>query len=123
VIACWPDTRTWLSWMLGQSIAVAHNPPRVTLHSIQDGHEERAIPLNLPSKHSIRLTGIWWFPPEKKTTTDNIPDIFQRQGTIVGYMLLLSAETNGRAKTGSAHSTLKILPLLDPLKDEQQSAR
>ncbi|EIN13727.1 hypothetical protein PUNSTDRAFT_59241 [Punctularia strigosozonata HHB-11173 SS5] len=90
-----------------QTIAVLHDPPRVTLHSIQDGHEQNVMyPAPAMPGRRIRLTNVWWFAAHKKADTDNIPDMFQRQGVI----------------TGSAHSTLKLLPLLDPPKDEQQSA-
>lgn len=97
---CWsPDTQT---------IAIAHNPPRVTLHSIQDGHEERVLPVSLPLHlkplRPVRLSNIWWLAREKQQTYSSIPDIFQRGNDI----------------TGSAHSILKGQPLLDPLQDESQ---
>jgi anaphase-promoting complex subunit 4 len=70
----------------GQSIALAHNPPRITLHSVQDGREERSLPIQsaAPSpRRSHRLTNIWWFQVEKIEKARSIPDIFRRGGVIV----------------------------------------
>ncbi|KAH9946631.1 anaphase-promoting complex, cyclosome, subunit 4-domain-containing protein [Amylocystis lapponica] len=89
-----------------QTIAIAHEPAKITLHSIQDGHQERAVPL-IPPLTTIgraHLTGIWWFSEEKKEENSSIPDIFKRGSNI----------------TGSAHSILKGQALLDPLQDESQ---
>ncbi|KZT74640.1 hypothetical protein DAEQUDRAFT_311 [Daedalea quercina L-15889] len=92
-----------------QTVAVAHKPPRVTLHSIQDGRQERAIPLASTSAavgtaKAANPSGIWWFTQEKKESKSDIPDIFKR-----GFDI-----------TGSAHSILKGQPLLDPLLDDSQ---
>ncbi|KAK7064216.1 DEAD-domain-containing protein [Favolaschia claudopus] len=87
----------------GQSIAVAHNPPRITLHSIQDGHEERALSLGGP-QGSSQITDIWWFRTEKTVPVKAIPDIFKRNGLI----------------PGTSHSILKTLPLLDSLQEDSQ---
>src|ERR1700683_1834209 len=43
---------------LGQSIAVAHDPPRITLHSIQDGQEEHVLPVVTPSNTPRRSSRI-----------------------------------------------------------------
>jgi hypothetical protein len=67
----------------GQSIAVAHDPPRVTLHSVQDGHEERSILLPAPSAGSRNIIDVWWFRTEKIISVKAIPDIFKRNGLIV----------------------------------------
>ena len=70
----------------GQTIAVAHDPPRISLHSIQDGQEERTLPVPMSlnaSRQSLRITGIWWFQQECKVTHSAIPDIFKRNETIV----------------------------------------
>jgi anaphase-promoting complex subunit 4 len=70
----------------GQSIAVAHDPPRITLHSIQDGQEERALPVVTPSntlRRSFCITGLWWFREEQMVTISSIPDMFKRNNTIV----------------------------------------
>lgn len=91
----------------GQSIALAHDPPRITLHSIQDGHEERVLPVVMPSntsRRSFRITGIWWYQDEQKVDPSSIPDMFKRNGIV----------------TGTAHSILKTLPLLDHLHDDSQ---
>ncbi|OBZ78996.1 Anaphase-promoting complex subunit 4 [Grifola frondosa] len=87
----------------GQTIAVAHDPPRVTIHSIQDGRQERSFYISPPSP-MLHLTGIWWFRQKKKESQSPIPDIFVRGDDI----------------TGSAYSILKGQPLLDPLQDESQ---
>lgn len=70
----------------GQSIAVAHDPPRITLHSIQDGQEERVLSMVMPSnilRRSFRITGVWWFQEEQNVSTSSIPDMFKRDGTLV----------------------------------------
>ncbi|KDQ63736.1 hypothetical protein JAAARDRAFT_203134 [Jaapia argillacea MUCL 33604] len=89
----------------GQTIAVAHNTPRITLHSVQDGHEERSLSFSTQLTSAILplgLKNLWWFRTEKKSNYTSIPDIFRRNNVI----------------TGSSQSVLKILPLLDPLKDD-----
>ncbi|KIJ68430.1 hypothetical protein HYDPIDRAFT_106626 [Hydnomerulius pinastri MD-312] len=98
-------TVTGLAWSpSGQTIAVVHDSARITLHSVQDGHVERSLsvplPLNTPQAQ-YKITGIWWFPGFHTSASGIIPDIFKRNGV----------------KTGSALSTLKILPLLDHLKE------
>ncbi|EKM52609.1 uncharacterized protein PHACADRAFT_261151 [Phanerochaete carnosa HHB-10118-sp] len=84
-------------------IAAAHHPPLVTLHSIQDGREERKLDVtkSIPG-NSQELTHIWWYKEHRKETKPGIPDIFKRQDII----------------TGSAHSILKTQPLLDALPDD-----
>jgi anaphase-promoting complex subunit 4 len=68
----------------GQSVAVVHDPPQITLHSLQDGHRLVALPIAEPfSSQPCRITGVWWFREEKPTTTGSIPDIFRRGGAIV----------------------------------------
>ncbi|KAJ7181678.1 anaphase-promoting complex, cyclosome, subunit 4-domain-containing protein [Mycena crocata] len=88
----------------GQSIAVAHDPPRVTLHSVQDGHEERSLVVSIPSDAPRHITNVWWFRTEKTVSVKSIPDIFKRNGLI----------------PGTSHSILKTLPLLDSLQEESQ---
>ncbi|KAJ6610891.1 anaphase-promoting complex, cyclosome, subunit 4-domain-containing protein [Mycena sp. CBHHK59/15] len=88
----------------GQSIAVAHDPPRVTLHSVQDGHEERSLAFSAHSDTSKRITKLWWFRAEKEISIKAIPDIFKRGGMI----------------TGTSHSILRTLPLLDNLQEDSQ---
>ncbi|KAL1737184.1 anaphase-promoting complex, cyclosome, subunit 4-domain-containing protein [Schizophyllum commune] len=85
----------------GQSIAVAHDPPRITLHSIQDGREQSSFPVECDT----RLTSLWWFKDERPQKKAIIPDIFKRNGVI----------------TGSSLYTLRTLPLLDHLAEESQS--
>ncbi|KAJ3970282.1 anaphase-promoting complex, cyclosome, subunit 4-domain-containing protein [Lentinula raphanica] len=89
----------------GQTIAVAHDPPSITLHSIQDGHSERVISIPCSDEPIPHLTDIWWFPQEKPEKSP-IPDIFRRNNVI----------------TGSAHSVLRILPQLDALQDKSKQS-
>ncbi|KAI0793487.1 anaphase-promoting complex, cyclosome, subunit 4-domain-containing protein [Abortiporus biennis] len=92
----------------GTIIAVAHHPPSVTLHSVQDGSQIRSlsITINESKQNPVEaLKGIWWLPGEREKIKDAVPDIFKRNNDI----------------TGSTHSLLKTQPLLDPLHDEIQS--
>ena len=66
----------------GQAIALIHNPPRITIHSIQDGHEEHSPSFIDQLSESSRLTGVWWFKDERQDV-DSIPDIFKRGLDIV----------------------------------------
>lgn len=90
----------------GQTIALAHNPPRITIHSIHDGHLERSFPVHISgllAPYSFQLLRIWWFGKEPVVETKGpIPDIFKRDGVI----------------TGSSQSVLKMFPLLDPPQDD-----
>ncbi|THV04922.1 hypothetical protein K435DRAFT_835171 [Dendrothele bispora CBS 962.96] len=86
----------------GQSIAIAQHPPSVSLHSLQDGHEERSI--SLPFNEGTTITGVWWFRHEKIVEAHPVPDIFRRNDVI----------------TGSSHSILRNLPLLDSLQENSQ---
>ncbi|KAF8626547.1 hypothetical protein AX15_004849 [Amanita polypyramis BW_CC] len=91
----------------GQSIAVIHDPPQITLHSVQDGKRLQVIPTpkQSPSLRSPpRLRGIWWFRDDKVQKPSAIPDIFQRNNLI----------------TGSTLSILKNLPLLDDLQEDME---
>lgn len=74
-----------LMYLLGLSIAVAHDPSRVTLHSLQDGTLQRTlnIPLAMVYGRRLQLTGIWWFQNEKQANIHDFPDIFKRAGIIV----------------------------------------
>lgn len=67
----------------GQAIALIHHPPRVTVHSVQDGHEVHSPPLVHKLAETARLTGVWWFKSEKQVDADSIPDIFKRGSDIV----------------------------------------
>lgn len=66
----------------GQAIALIHHPPRVTIHSIQDGREEHLPPFVDQLSESARLTGVWWFKDEREKV-DSIPDILKRGLDIV----------------------------------------
>ncbi|KAF8516179.1 anaphase-promoting complex, cyclosome, subunit 4-domain-containing protein [Hysterangium stoloniferum] len=97
---------TGIAWSPdGMSILISHHPPRLSIHSIQDGRQERSVSFastsELPS--DFRVTGVWWLkyesPPKKGP---EMPDFFKRNKTI----------------PGSALSQLKLQPLLDPLKDD-----
>lgn len=76
--------------IVGQSIAVAHDPPRLTLHSIQDGQLERSLPVIAPYaslRQTFKITGIWWFQEEVKNLKNEKPDIFKRNGIVVRAFL------------------------------------
>lgn len=88
----------------GQAIALIHHPPRVTIHSIQDGREEHLPPFVDQLSESARLTSVWWFKDEREKV-DSIPDILKR----------------GLDISGSAHSVIKHLPLLDPVSDNSRA--
>lgn len=99
-----PATVAGLAWHPdGQTIAVAHESGRITMHSVQDGHIERSLSINScqEAQTAPTVVGIWWFGGPSESTPAVIPDIFKRNGV----------------KTGSALSILKILPMLDPLKE------
>jgi hypothetical protein len=69
--------------ILGQAIALVHHPPRITVHSVQDGCEEHSPHLIDEISESTRLTGVWWFKDERQAEADPIPDIFKRGTDIV----------------------------------------
>ncbi|KAI6047625.1 anaphase-promoting complex, cyclosome, subunit 4-domain-containing protein [Pisolithus marmoratus] len=99
-----PATVAGLAWHPdGQTIAVVHESGLITMHSVQDGRTERSLSINSyrEAQTVTKVIGVWWFPGPSESTTDVIPDIFKRNGV----------------KTGSALSILKILPMLDPLKE------
>jgi anaphase-promoting complex subunit 4 len=72
-----------LNVITGQAIALIHHPPRITVHSVQDGQEEHSPPLVHELPESARLTGVWWFKNEKQAEVDSIPDIFKRGSDLV----------------------------------------
>jgi len=106
----------------GQTIAVSHGFSRITLHSVQDGHVERSLTIPASSRNSEqqhRITGAWWFPGCRDLPRSTIPDIFKRNE--INVCELVYANTASILiilKTGSALSILKVLPLLDPLREE-----
>lgn len=65
-----------------QSLAVISNPGMITIHSIQNGAVERAIPIALPDR-TFRVTGTWWFREEKKAGGQGLPEVFKRGEIIV----------------------------------------
>lgn len=74
---------------LGQYIAVANNPPLVTLHSLQTGQQERTLSIPpLPSGASRKLTAVWWLNEHRVEHKATIPDIFKRGGDIVSALLI-----------------------------------
>jgi len=78
------DTATHTKSMtLGQAIALVHHPPRITIHSIQDGHEEHSPPFVDQLSESAKLTGVWWFKDERQAEVDTVPDMFKRGLDIV----------------------------------------
>ncbi len=86
VLLCCHSTSSFLLTLLGQTIAVAHNPPGLTLHSMQDGHEERVLLLDQihsSTLHAPRITGLWWTQDSRKQTGAPVADIFRRNNVIV----------------------------------------
>lgn len=106
----------------GQTIAVSHGFSRVTLHSVQDGRIERSLTIPASSHNpetQHRTTGAWWFPGCRDLPRSTIPDIFKRNEiNVCGFDYANTASTLIILKTGSALSILKVLPLLDPLREE-----
>ena len=68
---------------VGQSIAVAHSPPRITLHSLQNGNEEHCLPIQSSSRAHSCITGLWWFKKDYKSHKHAQPDMFRRGNTVV----------------------------------------
>jgi hypothetical protein len=68
---------------VGQAIALVHHPPRITIHSIQDGREQHSPTFVDQLSETARLTGVWWFKDERQAEADAIPDIFKRGLDIV----------------------------------------
>ncbi|KAF8078603.1 anaphase-promoting complex, cyclosome, subunit 4-domain-containing protein [Lyophyllum atratum] len=94
-----------LAWSpdAGQTIAVVHHPPQVTLHSLQDGTKLLTLPTEAPAL-SCHIVGAWWFRDERSVSAHSIPDIFKRNDIV----------------TGTAHAILRTLPLLDTLHEDSQ---
>lgn len=73
---------------LGMSILIAHHPPRMSIHSIQDGRLERTVSfrssLSTGSAEGFRISNIWWIKHEApKKKEPDMPDFFKRNKTIV----------------------------------------
>jgi anaphase-promoting complex subunit 4 len=106
---------------------VLQDPPAICLHSLQDGRvtlSSSNIPLSVP-EGSLHLSNIWWFRDERdRPVLSSIPDIFKRNDTIVRYPLFIFPELPLIlfSKTGSAHSVLKLLPLLDNIQEEREKS-
>jgi anaphase-promoting complex subunit 4 len=71
----------------GLFIALAHDPPRVTIHSVQDGREQRSLVLPSLPEPSAALERLWWFPAPQPFQDAQIPDVFQRNGIVVRQSL------------------------------------
>ncbi|KAL5535567.1 hypothetical protein ACEPAF_3661 [Sanghuangporus sanghuang] len=101
-----PDEVTAVNWSPdGQIIVVAHYPPRLSLHSLQNGREEFSLLIQYPSGSPSpypRITGVWWFKRERKSDSKQLPDMFRR----------------GNVVPGSALSVIRTQPLLFPLQDD-----
>jgi len=88
---------TWLkqcliAFIIGMSILISHHPPRLSIHSIQDGRQERSVPIPPPYYSDVRLlptanfriTNVWWLRYEDaKKKGPEMPDFFKRNKTIV----------------------------------------
>ncbi|KAG6857580.1 hypothetical protein H0H87_000179 [Tephrocybe sp. NHM501043] len=89
----------------GQSIVIAHHPPLVTLHSLQDGAKRLALPFRPhPDSEFRSLVAIWWFREERLAKPSSIPDILRRNNVAAGTSLAI----------------LRTLPLLDTLQEDSQ---
>ena len=112
--------KPYFSCGLGQTIVIAHQPPHITFHSIQNGRETMAI--SLDSREP--LTALYWFQKENKKSKVAYPDLMKR-GEIVVSVTIPSRDFGYelwcRLQPGSAPSILKLLPLLDPLPSYQSS--
>ena len=67
-------------------IVAAHYPPRITIHSIHDGKEERSLPISTPTEDPstpVHITGIWWFKKERRSNKHDLPDMFRRGNIVV----------------------------------------
>jgi anaphase-promoting complex subunit 4 len=73
----------------GQYIAVAHNPPLITLHSLQTGRQERTLSIPSQGPKACNLTHIWWMREHRTDKKANIPDMFKRGGDIVSTITRL----------------------------------
>ncbi|KAL0071986.1 hypothetical protein AAF712_000909 [Marasmius tenuissimus] len=92
----------------GQSIAVAHDPPAITIHSVQDGHEERALSVNQPVGEPSKFTGVWWRSQEKPVQTPT-PDIFRRNNIIVYRECTLHSQNSSFARRPAGRfSSIKL---------------
>ena len=72
---------------------MGHHPPRVGLHSLQNGREERSLAIDAsPSlgAPSARINGLWWFRREIEEDKKKMPDIFKRGDIIVSATVLCS---------------------------------
>ncbi|KAG5722502.1 ATP-dependent RNA helicase DRS1 [Termitomyces sp. T112] len=89
----------------GQSIVAVHNPPLVTLHSLQDGTIQFTLSLHqVLNSQPRKMIGVWWFCDIRLAKTRSIPDILRRNDIIAG----------------TSHAILRTLPLLDALQDDSQ---
>jgi hypothetical protein len=75
--------------ILGLQIALIHDPPRLSFHSVHDGREIYSVDPSPGAKKGATLTGIWWANGEKSATTNStatLPDPMRRDGVVVSYM-------------------------------------
>lgn len=109
---------------VGQGVAFVHNPPQITLHSVQDGKKLLVVPTPRYSasvRQPPRLVRAWWFRDDKARKSSSIPDIFKRDDVIVRSLLIFRPRPD-TVKTGSTLSILKNLPLLDSLQEDSEKA-
>jgi len=55
---------------IGLQIAVIHDPPRLSFHSVHDGREIRSIEIASDTTNSITLSGVWWLNGNAGTTEE-----------------------------------------------------
>jgi hypothetical protein len=65
---------------LGRHVMLAHQPPRLTLHSLDSGREEHSMPIFLSSPNA-RILDLWWIGISDNQIGDqSFPDILGRHG-------------------------------------------
>ncbi|KAG8875903.1 hypothetical protein FRB97_004639 [Tulasnella sp. 331] len=91
----------------GLEIAVAHHPPRLSIHSVHDGREIRSLLIRNPADESLdpKLTAVWWLEDAKSAEPDGLDNLLRRNGNT----------------PSSAHSILQTLPSLDASNDEGEA--
>ncbi|KAG9000900.1 hypothetical protein FRB93_012505 [Tulasnella sp. JGI-2019a] len=91
----------------GLEIAIAHHPPRLSIHSVHDGREIRSLVIPAPKDETLvpKLAAVWWLEDAKSPEPDGLDILLCRNGNI----------------PSSAHSVLQTLPLLDALNDEGEA--
>ena len=70
----------------------------MTLHSLQDGQQERTLSISSNSGDN-KLTGIWWLREYRAEKKASIPDMFKRGGDIVSGVTVVFISNLKRTRT------------------------